>query len=77
MPVTRQVDNVIVEGLVEHGVYPTRHEEIGCSVILRGDPRSIRANRSPSNAPTDAMAAPESESCAPRARVAPDKSSRT
>lgn len=37
MPVTRQVDNVIAEGLVEHGIYPTCHEEIGCSVILRGD----------------------------------------
>ena len=36
MTVTREGDAVIVTGLVEHGVYPTRHDDIDQVVILSG-----------------------------------------
>lgn len=36
MAVVREGDNVILEGVVDHGVYPTHHEELEHGAILRG-----------------------------------------
>lgn len=36
MSAIREGDNLVVDGTVEHGVYPTRHEEIDQSVVLQG-----------------------------------------
>lgn len=37
MTLRQEGDNLIVEGVVEHSIYPTRHEEIAQTVMLNGD----------------------------------------
>lgn len=36
MAVLREGDNIVLEGLVDHSVYPTHHEELEHDVVLRG-----------------------------------------